>query len=89
MTVDAEADRAAATGAFETHWHLNLLGTLFGARKVPYAILGRCIRHPAIAYQHAIRFASHQRTDGGLRRPRMIAANLRRSVNSIAPAATR
>jgi len=35
---------------------------LLGARKVPHAILGRCIRHPAIAYQasHAIRFASHQ-----------------------------
>ena len=35
---------------------------MLGARKVPHAILGRCIRHPAIAYQasHAIRFASHQ-----------------------------
>src|ERR1700739_3273767 len=32
VAVDAEADGAAATGAFETHWHLNLLGTLTGAR---------------------------------------------------------
>src|SRR6516162_9992559 len=36
VAVDAEADRAAATGAFETHRHLNLLGTLLGASKMPH-----------------------------------------------------
>src|SRR5215475_13697095 len=45
VAVDAEADRAAATGAFETHWHLDLLGTLLGVRKLPHAILGRCVSH--------------------------------------------
>src|SRR5512133_1211533 len=33
VAVDAEADRAAATGAFETHRHLNLLGTLLGTQE--------------------------------------------------------
>src|SRR6202040_4091435 len=37
VAVDAEADSAAATRAFETHWHLNLLGTLLGARTACYA----------------------------------------------------
>jgi hypothetical protein len=32
VALDAEADSAAATRAFETHWHLNLLATLLGAR---------------------------------------------------------
>src|SRR3984893_10507668 len=31
VAVDAEADRAAATGAFETHRHSNLLGRLLSA----------------------------------------------------------
>ena len=46
VAVDAEGDRAAATGAFETHRHLNLIGALLGARKVPDAIIGRGFRHP-------------------------------------------
>ena len=47
MAVDAEADRAAATGAFETYRHLNLLGTLLGAKKVLHAILGPGLGHPS------------------------------------------
>src|SRR5262249_57789588 len=34
VAVDAEADRAAATGAFETHRHVNLLGMLPGDTQV-------------------------------------------------------
>src|ERR1700730_9222161 len=47
VAVDAEADRTAATRAFETHRHLTLLGTLLGGRKVPWVILGPCFRHPS------------------------------------------
>src|SRR5262245_13450994 len=49
VAVDAEADRAAATGAFETHRQLNLLGTLLGAREAPHATLGHCFRHPGLS----------------------------------------
>jgi hypothetical protein len=39
------ADRAAATGAFEAHRYLNLLGALLGEGKVPHAVPSRCFRH--------------------------------------------